>query len=255
MKISDIMKDDGLYGILAEDDEDGGKKKRKKSKDKKRDKDVSSEYKHRNAELKEMSKGELRLRCQEYGIKGSEADFDSKKSMRHAILKAMGLRKHGSDGYEQSLIRGSGSVLASPSTATGPVGLTAQPVKEEIVKDRPPYYYDEDNGDFVFTRARDQSALTCLDGFMAMGHIRKQADPADGFAELTERIYAKIQEPQVPALEKAEETIPVTDFKVIEEDAPAELSAEDAAKLTAKVDDMLKGATTARKKREKAPKE
>ena len=101
--------------------------------------------------------------------------------------------------------------------------------------------------------------MTCLDGFMAMGHIRKQADPEDGFAELAERLYAKITAPAAPALDESpkEDVIPVKDYKVLDEVAepPAELSAEDAAKLTAKVDDMLKGATSARKKREKAVKD
>lgn len=252
MKISDIMKDDGLFEILSEDDEkEEGKKKHKKSKDKdkKKSKDRSSEYTSANARLKEMSKGELRLRCQEYGVKGSEADFDSKKSMRHAILKAMGLTKHGLN-FQPTLT----------ASLPGPAGLAAATSTEEPVKERPPYYYDENNGDFVFTKAKTMSALTCLDGFMAMGHVRKQDDPTDGFAELTERLYAKITAPEVPALEAPpkEDVIPVKDFKVIEEEPalpPAELSAEDAMKLTAKVDDMLKGATSARKKREKAAKE
>lgn len=255
MKISDIMKDDGLFGILSEDDDaEEGKKKHKKSKDKgkKKSKDRSVEYETANARLKEMSKGELRLRCQEYGVKGSEADFNSKKSMRHAILRAMGLKK---SGPVMPL-----TIHDQISTPTqGPVRLNPDATLEELVKERPPYYFDENTGDFVFAQAKTQSAMTCLDGFMAMGHIRKQADPEDGFAELAERLYAKITAPAAPALEESpkEDVIPVKDYKVLDEVAepPAELSAEDAAKLTAKVDDMLKGATSARKKREKAVKD
>lgn len=254
MKISDIMKDDGLFGILSEDDDtEDGKKKHKKSKDKgkKKSKDRSVEYETANARLKEMGKGELRLRCQEYGVKGSEADFNSKKSMRHAILRAMGLKK-------------SGPVMPltihDQISTQGPVGLNPDATLEELVKERPPYYFDENTGDFVFAQAKTQSAMTCLDGFMAMGHIRKQADPEDGFAELAERLYAKIAAPAPAALKEipqVEDAIPVTDYKVLDEipEPPAELSAEDAAKLTAKVDDMLKGATSARKKREKAVKD
>ena len=134
MKISDIMKDDGLFGILSEDDDaEEGKKKHKKSKDKgkKKSKDRSVEYETANARLKEMSKGELRLRCQEYGVKGSEADFNSKKSMRHAILRAMGLKKSGPvmplTIHDQ---------ISTP--AQGPVGLNPDATLEELVKERPP---------------------------------------------------------------------------------------------------------------------
>lgn len=156
------------------DDED--KKKKKKKKDKKKDKDKSGDKRDREVSykesLKELSKKELKKKAQNMGIDLDMVDCDSKKVLRKAILKARDDTKRG---RELKAVK------------------TDEPKKSSIVND-PPFYFDEDNRDFVVRNADTAPDMVCFDAMRSLGKIRRGIRPDDGFGELMDRITKKLIE-------------------------------------------------------------
>ena len=178
-KIADVDSDDRLFakidGLLGDPYEDllgddfDKKKKKKKKKDKGKG-DTGSSFKE---SLKELSKKELRAKCDEMGIDLDYIDRESKKSMRAAILKA---RK---DARATEKIKDE-----------KPKKKDLKPVLSTVV---PPFYFDEDSRKFVICNAADAPDIEVFNAMRGLGALRRQKRADDGFAELMERISAKIQ--------------------------------------------------------------
>lgn len=195
-------------------DGDPKKKKSKKKKAKKKDKGPittavdgqSKATKKAMKNLKGLSRSELLQRMDKLSIPLDTVDVTDKKAMRQAIMKRM-----------------VGPYLSPSGGDKVPVGMSAAEHEAKIrpwtEKSAPPYYMDEDSGEFIIPQCRTTTDLNCFNAMMALGAVRTKSRPDDGFGELMRRISKALD--ALPEASSPTDVIDVTDFKVI--DTPAGL--------------------------------
>lgn len=221
MTLHDLAKGkDPLFDLLDSMGEDEGKKKKKKKdRDKSRSKAVKKHWLNSQSapsmeDLRSMSKSDLRDYMVKKGVHATSMDLTSKKAMRKAILAHFG-------------------VVASDDNTTvalSQIEATPVPSSERVLKNRPPYYYDENNGDFVVVDAQNTDPLTCYDAMSALGEVRRRKNAEDGFAVMIDRLTSRImEEAKKPGLHG--ETVIDAEFEVIDE--PKGLPAPQAKALPA----------------------
>lgn len=199
---------DDLFSMIDADDKSSGKKKKKK-KGKKKDSvtlPTMDSFKRAKKTLKGMTKSELLSRMDSLGIALDGVDVKSKKSMKNAIAQHMS---------------GGTYVEKHVSSDKVPVGLSAaeHEAKVKAMKERPPYYIDEDTQEFIIPNCVQTSDMNCFNGMMSLGAYRRSKRQDDAFGELMFRLSKKLSE--LPDSSPSE-IIDVTDFSVHEvEDAPA----------------------------------
>lgn len=171
MTINDIKKDfSGKTSISYFDDEKYSKKGKKKH----RDDDFFDPPKKKKGKKKKkkdysgLSKSELRVKIVELGIDASGVDTNSKQSMREAL--SMGSAK-----------RVKTKVVETTETVT-------------VLSDRPPHYFDEDDGSYVIRNAVDCDDMHCFDAMCNIGAMRRNKRANDGFGELMNRIQQRVVE-------------------------------------------------------------
>ena len=206
--ISDILdmdfgKFDDPFEILY----DSGKKKKKKKK--KKDCDGGSSIGYEES-LREMSKKELRKKCEEMGIELSYLEEDDKKLMRKKILKAHDELK----------------------------GKKKKKDKLELVESAP-YYFDSKSRDFVIGDALDAKDITIFNAMQSLGKLRQKVRSDDGFGELMDRITTKLKTMSIEGhtADRIENAVDV-DFTEVKEDAPKQIEApKDDHKIEEKVEE------------------
>lgn len=222
-KISGFDEDDKLFekldGILGDDPYDdlmgdGKKKKKKKKKDKDVAGDIGGSFKE---SLKELSKKELRAKCEEMGIDLDYIDRESKKSMRAAIMKA---RKES---------RGMGKIKKNEAAP--------------VVVDSAPYYFDEKTREFVVCNAEDAPDITVFEAMRSLGALRRNKRKDDGFAELMQRITDQIKS---GALDEKKDSKPAiadkaidVEYTEVKDEKPAATTADVAKQFSKDVSDTL----------------
>lgn len=207
---------DDLFNMIDADDKSSGKKKKKKGKKKKDSVSLApvptmDSFKRAKKTLKGMTKSELLSRMDSLGIALDGVDVKSKKSMKNAIAQHM-----------------SGGTYVGKHIASDkvPVGLSAaeHEAKVKAMKDRPPYYIDEDTQDFIIPNCVQTSDMNCFNGMMSLGAYRRNKRQDDAFGELMYRLSKKLSE--LPDSTPSE-IIDVTDFSVHDvEDVPDSLPSE-----------------------------
>lgn len=225
MKLSDLARDkDPLFELLDSMNSDDEKRSKKgKKKKKKKSKEIKARWMAASgapnlAELQDMSKSDLRDYIVKMGIKANSIDLTSKKAMRNCIKEHFGLK-------------GSSTSAALAAVSDG------KPAKEPKLiiskkSDAPPYWYDEETGEFVIADARDTDPLNCYNGMSALGEIRRKARPDDGFGVLMDTLTKRIvEEAHKPKLESP---VIEAEFEVIDEVPPSKALTEPKPASTGK---------------------
>lgn len=174
--------------------------------------------------LHELSKKELRKKAEEMGVDMRFVDTDSKKALRGAIMDARKASKkvkhmdlHVSDGQRVT--------AASTDSDKKALKLAVTPEEDAVIGEKPKFYFDMDTHDFIIHDADDAEDDVMLDAIRALGAIRREKRPDDGFGELMLRMDNHIK--HGIALEDALDpatnpnVIEVDDYKVVDDDVKA----------------------------------
>lgn len=171
--------------------------------------------------LHELSKKELRKKAEEIGVDMRFVDTDSKKALRGAIMdarKASKKVKHKHADDQQVAV-------VELKDETKDLKLAATSEKEAVIGQKPKFYFDMDTHDFIIHDADDAEDDVMLDAIRALGAIRREKRPDDGFGELMLRMDNHIK--HGIALEDALDpttnpnVIEVDDYKVVDDDVKA----------------------------------
>lgn len=173
--------------------EDSDKKKRSKKSDSFKD------------SLHELSKKELRKKAEDMGVDLRFVDTDSKKALRGAIMDARKSFKKAKGGKSK---KGHDDSWDDKKELT-PIITSSKAVDTEK---KPHFYFDMDTHDFVIHGADDLEDDIMLDAMRAIGAIRREKRPKDGFGELMLRMDAHIKH----GIGLDEALDPATDPNVIE---------------------------------------
>lgn len=189
----------------------GEDSKKKKKKKKKKDAIEGGSFKE---SLKAMSKKELAAMAEKMGIDLDFVDRQDKKAMRKAIMKA----------HKDAKLR---------DKAKSSIKMVAKGPKEEktmglqVVKDAPPYYFDEDTRDFVVRDADTTSDMNCFNAMKSLGRLRKEKRKDDGFGTLMHKLQQLIDRGMLDEKEDDPNIIDV-DYTVVDDEPKAiEASTED----------------------------
>ena len=171
--------------------------------------------------LHELSKKELRKKAEEMGVDMRFVDTDSKKALRGAIMDA----RKASKKVKHQHADDQRVALIEPNDETKDLKLAATSEKEAVIGQKPKFYFDMDTHDFIIHDADDAEDDVMLDAIRALGAIRREKRPDDGFGELMLRMDNHIK--HGIALEDALDpatnpnVIEVDDYKVVDDDGKA----------------------------------